>query len=166
MNLLRTLKHLCTGNVALRRAFDEQTLQGIAETVRACEQRHAGEIRVALEAGLSPGALWRGQTPRDRALDVFSELRVWDTEHNNGVLIYVLLVDRDVEIVADRGVGQPHVTPAEWEACCRVMETHFRAGRFREGILSGIEAVAQVLAAHPPARPGRGNELPDRPVVL
>lgn len=164
--LIRSLKHLCTGTLALRRSFDADTLAAIEQAVKACESRHAGEIRFAVEASLSPGALWRGQTPRERAIEVFSTLRVWDTEHNNGVLIYVLLADHDVEIIADRGVGQPRVPAAAWESCCRVMESHFRAGRFRDGAVAGVEAVATVLAGYPPNRADAGNELPDAPAVL
>lgn len=163
---LRALRHLCTGTLAQRRYFDVQTLQAIEQAVQACEARHAGEIRVVVEAGLSVAALWRGQTPRDRAIDVFSQLRVWDTEHNNGVLVYILLADRDVEIVADRGVGQPRIADEEWRVCCDVMEAHFRAGRFREGAIAGVEAVADVLARHPPERRGAGNELSDRPLLI
>lgn len=164
--LIRGLRHLFTGSLALRRSFDAATLAAIEQAVKACEARHPGEIRFAIEAALSPAALWRGTTPRERALQVFSELRVWDTEHNNGVLIYVLLADHDVEIIADRGVGEPRVPAARWEECCRVMEAHFRAGRFREGAIAGIEAVAEVLAGYPPNRPDAGNELPDAAVVL
>lgn len=163
--LTRTLRHLSFGHLALRRSFGTATLDAIEAAVKACEARHSGEIRFAVEASLPPAALWRGQTPRERAQQVFSDLRVWDTAHNNGVLIYVLVAERDVEIVADRGVGGPSV-PAAWEACCRIMEDHFRAGRFREGSVAGIEAVAAVLAGHPPNRPDAGNELPDAAAVL
>ncbi|MEQ1438345.1 TPM domain-containing protein [Fontimonas sp. SYSU GA230001] len=162
----RILRHLCSGGFALRRRFGADTLAAIERAVRDCETRHAGEIRFAVEAALPLGNLWRGQAPRERAIDVFAQLRVWDTEHNNGVLIYVLLADRDVEIVADRGVAGGVVATDEWERCCRIMEDHFRAGRFREGAIAGIEAVADVLARHPPGPRSRANELPDRPVVL
>ncbi len=166
MNLARTLRHLSTGGLLLRKRFDAATLSAIEQAVRDCESRHAGEIRFAVEAGLSLSALWHDQSPQDRAVEVFSELRVWDTEHNNGVLIYVLLADRDVEIVADRGVAGGAVPQAEWEACCRIMEAHFHGGRFREGAMAGVAAVAEVLARHPPGAPGRRNELPDKPVIL
>ena len=98
--------------------------------------------------------------PRERALDIFSQLRVWDTEHNNGVLIYLLLADRDVEIIADRGIDA-HVGAAGWETICRAMEKDFRAGLFEHGVIKGIEDVSRLLARHfPPAPPGRRNELP------
>lgn len=165
MKLRRALGHLCSGNLVLRRRFDAGTLAAIETAVRHCEAQHAGQIRFAVEAGLPLSALWRDQTPRERALEVFSELRVWDTEHNNGVLIYLLLADRDVEIVADRGVAGAAVPAAEWERCCQAMEEHFRAGAFREGAIAGVEAVAAVLARHPPGRRA-GNELPDAPALL
>jgi uncharacterized membrane protein len=165
-NWSRLWKHLNTGTRAVRRALPQPALDAITAAVRDCESRHPGEIRFAVEHALPFGELWRGVTPRQRAQEVFAQLRVWDTEHNNGVLIYVLLADRGVEIVADRGVGDAHVAPAEWQACCRVMEEQFRAGRFREGAVAGIEAVADVLRRHPPARADAGNELPDEPTLL
>lgn len=162
----RIWRHFNTGARAARRCFPPEVLAAIEQTVRNCEGRHAGEIRFAVEDSLPFAALWAGLTPRARAIDQFAELGVWDTAHNNGVLIYVLLADRDVEIVADRGVAGGRVPAAEWERCCRVMEAHFREARFREGAVAGIEAVAAVLARHPPAGPDAGNELPDAPAVL
>ena len=106
-----------------------------------------------------------GLTPRDRAIALFSELRVWDTEHNTGVLIYLLLADRNVEIVADRGVAA-RVGTAEWEVICREMEGHLREGRYEAGALAGIRATSDLLARHFPARGPRRGEQPDRPVVL
>jgi uncharacterized membrane protein len=162
----RLWRHLASGPWSVRRHFPGEALAAIEQAVKDCEGRHAGEIRFAVEAALPPGDVLAGATPRERAIAVFSELRVWDTEHNNGVLIYLLLADHDVEIVADRGVAGGRVPTAEWEACCQVMEAQFRAGRFREGAIAGIRAVAEVLAQHPPARPDHGNELPDAPVLL
>lgn len=166
MELIRSLRHLAFAPWQLRAAFDAKTLAAIEQAIAACERLHPGEIRFAVEAALSPSALWRGQTPRERAEQVFAELRVWDTEHNNGVLIYVLLADRDVEIVADRGVGNARVPATEWRACCEVIETHYRAGDFLAGSVAGIGAVAAVLARYPPTRADAGNELPDAPVLL
>lgn len=166
-SLGRWLRHLGSGPLALRRRFPPHALEAIAAAVRACESRHGGEIRFAIEPALEPRALWAGLTPRERARQVFSQLGVWDTEHNNGVLIYVLLADHDVEIVADRGVAGARVPPQAWEHCCRVMERHFRAGHFREGAVAGVDAVAAVLAEHaPPGVADVGNELPDRPALL
>jgi uncharacterized membrane protein len=166
MNLSRVLRHLATTPWQVRRAFDARALAAIQDAVRACEARHSGEIRFAVEGALPPEQLWRGISARDRAVEVFSQLRVWDTEHNNGVLIYVLFADRAVEIVADRGVGDARVPPVEWQRCCRLMEARFRNGHFVEGSIAGIEAVAEVLARYPPSRADVGNELPDAPVVL
>ena len=164
--MIRSLRHLLFVPWQLRRAFDAATLAAIRQAIVDCEARHAGEIRFAVEGALSPVALWRGLGARQRAEQVFAELRVWDTEHNNGVLIYVLLAERRVEIVADRGVGNARVPVAEWRACCEIIETAFAAGAFRDGAQAGIAAVAEVLARYPPALPDAGNELPDMPVLL
>jgi uncharacterized membrane protein len=166
--LSRWWRHLTTGSLARRRAFPPHVLQAIEQAIRDCEARHPGEIRFAVDTALSPGELWAGLSPRHCAIEAFSRLRVWDTARNNGVLIYVLLADRDVEIVADRAVGNARVPAAEWEACCRVMEQHFGRGRFREGAVAGVHAVADVLARHPPgeAVPDEGDELPNAPAVL
>ena len=138
----------------MHRRFPESALRAIEAAIAEGEARHAPEIRFAVEAALDPRAILRGLTPRERAIDVFSELRVWDTEHNTGVLIYLLLADRDVEIVADRGVAA-HVTPAEWEGICREMERHLREGRYEAGALAGIRAASDLLVRHfPAARPG------------
>ena len=162
----RIWRHLNTGTAALRRRFPAAALAAIDAAVRDAEARIAGEIRFAVEDALPFPALWRGQTARERALEAFGELGVWDTRDNNGVLIYVLLADRDVEIVADRGAGGGKVPAAEWERCCQAMEQHFRAGRFPEGALAGIAAVADVLARHAPGTPDAGDELPNPPAVL
>ncbi len=162
----RWLRHLCTGRLARQRCFPSSTLDAIESAVRELESQHPGEIRVAIEASLSPAQLWRGVTPRDAAIATFAQLGVWDTEHNNGVLIYVLLADHDVEIVADRGVGEGRVPQQEWQAACDVMRAHFREGQFEQGVVTGIHAVADVLARYPPDRPDVGNELPNAPVVF
>ena len=164
--LNRLWRHLTTGSLVQRRRFPAATLASITDAVRACESRHAGEIRFAVEPALDAAAVWRGMTSRARALEVFAQLRVWDTEHNNGVLIYVLLADRAVEIVADRGVAAGRVPQGDWDAICRLMERHFREGRIAEGSVAGIEAVADVLARFPPAKRDAGNEMPDEPVLL
>lgn len=162
----RFIRHLIAGRWDTRRRFPPSVLTQIQAAVARCEARHPGEIRFIVEAGLSPADVLAGLSPRDRAIDLFAQYRVWDTEHRNGVLIYVLLADRDVEIVADRGVAGGRVPQSEWEACCRVMEQHFAAGRFAEGAVAGIEAAADLLARHPPDRADVGNELPDAPIVL
>ncbi|MBL6749839.1 MAG: TPM domain-containing protein [Nevskia sp.] len=167
MDFLRRLwRHLVTGHLRVRRDFPAVVLERIEAAIKDCESRHAGEIRFAVEPALAPAQVCRGLAARQRALEVFSHLRVWDTEHNNGVLVYLLLADRAVEIVADRGAAGDRVAPAEWQAVCRAMEQHFRDGEFEQGAVAGIRGVAAVLARHPPGRRGTGNELPDKPVIL
>ena len=126
---------------------------------------HDGQIRFAVEPALELAPLLSDQTARQRAIEVFSQLRVWDTEHNNGVLIYLLLADRDVEIIADRGIHVRLGTEV-WEAICRGMEAAFREGHFEAGVLAGIHAVGEHLTHHFPARSGKPNEMPDSPVLL
>lgn len=165
MKWRRILRHLLTPAWRLRTAFPRRTLQAIESCIHRSEATHSGEIRFAVETALDPMPLWRGVSARERALEVFSGLRVWDTEHNNGVLIYVLLADHDVEILADRGV-HARVGAQEWERICRVMEQAFRAGRFEAGAIDGINAIGAHLACHYPPDGIIGNELPNKPVVL
>jgi uncharacterized membrane protein len=142
-----------------------RALDVIERAIRETEAQHDGQIRFAVEAALDWTPLLAGQIARERALEVFSELCVWDTEHNNGVLIYLLLADRDVEIVADRGINKK-LDPEIWETICREMEAAFRNGQFEAGILAGIRAVSERLAQHFPPRSGKPNEISDSPVVL
>lgn len=165
MKIKRIIKHLSTGQAAVRRNFPRTALANIERTIAQVEQTHAGQIRFAVEAGLELSPLLVGQTARERAIEVFSQLRVWDTEHNNGVLIYLLLADRDVEIVADRGV-HGKLGQAVWEAVCQEMEAAFRQGKFEEGVIAGIRSVGAHLARHYPQSGAKTNELPDQPVVL
>ena len=165
MNLKRVMRHLSNGRAAVRRDFPPHTLDAIERTIRETEARHDGQIRFAVEAALDLAPLLAGQVARERALEVFSQLRVWDTEHNNGVLIYLLLADRDVEIVADRGI-HTRLGQESWETICREMEAAFREGHFETGVLAGIHAVGEHLSRHFPPRSGKSNEMPDRPVVL
>jgi uncharacterized membrane protein len=162
---MRALRHLLALPGTVARAFPGESLAAIEQAIRRSEQLHDGEIRFAVEAALDPAELWRGMSARVRAIEVFAELRVWDTERNNGVLLYLLLADRDVEIVADRGFTGK-VTAEEWEQVCRRMESSLREGRHPEAVIAGIDAVSQIVARHfPPSAPGR-NELPDRPAAL
>jgi len=137
----------------------------IEHAIKESETAHVGEIRFAVEGALDGIPLLKGQSARERAIEVFSQLRVWDTERNNGVLIYLLLADRHVEIVADRGV-HARVGSQEWETICRQMEAAFRQGHYREGAVGGIQAVTRHLAAHFPATGDRRNELADNPALL
>jgi uncharacterized membrane protein len=165
MQIKRAFTHLLTPDWRLRRHFPETDLQRIAQAVRAAEQGHDGQICVALEAALPFSQALSGRPPRHRALDVFAELKVWDTERNNGVLIYVLLADHDVEIIADRGI-HARTGPEAWEAICRTMEQGFRAGTFAQGVIDGINGVAAQLAVHFPRQGRLANELSDRPTIL
>jgi len=165
MSLRRIFRHLRTPPWCVRLMLPAHTLRAIESAIRESEAIHQGQIRFAVEAALDLAPLLRNQSARERAIEVFSSLRVWDTERNNGVLIYLLLADRDVEIVADRGahalVGAP-----EWERICREMEALFRAARFEEGVITGIQAVSAHLARHYPGPGKKPNELPDVPVIL
>ncbi len=165
MDIKRVIKHLSTSKAAMRRTFPRATLKKIEHTIAEVEQTHAGQIRFAVEDALNIMPLVAGQTARERAIEVFSQLRVWDTEHNNGVLIYLLLADRDVEIVADRGV---HVKlgQAVWESVCQEMEAAFRQGKFEEGVIAGIRSVGAHLSRHYPHAGAKANELPDQPVLI
>lgn len=165
MNFKRIMRHLSTGRAAVRRVFPPRTLEAIEQTIRETETRHGGQIRFVVEAALDLSPLLAGQAARERAIEVFSQLRVWDTEHNNGVLIYLLLADRNVEIVADRGI-HAKIGAEAWEAICREMEAAFRDGKFEAGVLAGIHAVGEHLARHFPPRSGKPNEMPDSPVML
>jgi uncharacterized membrane protein len=163
---MRWIRHLFLDHFTLQRAFPLTTLAAIGRAVGDQEKRHRGELRVAIEGGLPIQALVAGRTARARALEHFARLRVWDTEDNAGVLIYLLLADRRVEIVADRGI-HARVGDTAWETICGAMQQDFAAGRFEAGILTGLAAVSDLLAQHFPAEPGENrNELPDAPVVV
>jgi uncharacterized membrane protein len=160
---LRILKHRWLDETDTARALDTAALQRLEARVAASERRHSGEIRLCVEAGLPLSYLWRGATARERALAMFGKLRVWDTEANNGVLIYLLLAEQAIEIVADRGLAR-QVPQAHWDALVGGMREAFRAGRFEAGLEQAVDAVDAMLARHFPLAPGahNPNELPDR----
>jgi uncharacterized membrane protein len=166
--LKRLLRHRWTDEATLRRALPPEALARIGERVTASERRHSGQIRVCIEAGLPWSYIRRGAPPRQRAITLFGKLRVWDTAQNNGVLIYLLLAEHAIEIVADRGIDL-HVDAADWAAMTKRMAQAFREGRFEDGLTQALEEVSALLVEHFPAEPGmpaRRNELPDAPVVL
>ena len=165
MNMKRIAKHLTATHWQVNRAFPRQTLSAIEKAIKASEATHVGEIRFAVEGALHSTPLFKGQSARERAIEVFSQLRVWDTEHNNGVLIYLLLADRNVEIIADRGI-HARVELQEWVKICRAMEAAFKQANYEGGVIGGIKAIAQHLAEHFPAQRNGQNELSDKPVVL
>ncbi len=169
MQIGRMLRHVTAAHWRTRMLFPSATLDAIEQAVARAEKTHAGEIRFAVETALTPMHIINNLTPHDRALDVFAHLRVWDTDDNNGVLIYVQLADRHVEIVADRGF-KDKVSDAEWQAVCRLMEGHFRAGQFLTGSIAGVDAVGTLLVRHFPQTSAQHahshNQLPDRPTLL
>jgi uncharacterized membrane protein len=165
MGIGRIGKHLLHHRWWLRHYFPPRVLAAIEQTVKAGETTHSGQVRFVVEGALDGAPLFHDQPARERALDIFSNLRIWDTAHNNGVLIYLLLADRNVEIVADRGIDAK-VGTAGWEKICKEMEADFRAAKFESGAIKGIAAVSRLLAAHFPGHGGGPNELPDAPVVI
>jgi hypothetical protein len=165
MNLKRFWRHVAMSPVKAARAFPAKTLDAIQGEIAQQEKRHRGEVSFVVEAELSSGDLWREVSSRNRARDLFALRGVWNTEENNGVLIYVLLADRSVEIVADRGIDR-RASPEEWQGICRMMEGHFAAKRFEEGALAGVRAVSELVHRHFPANGRDSNELPDRPVLI
>ena len=165
----RFLRHVLTPAWLVRRKFPPTLLEQIGRRIGELERSHPGEVRFVVEHALELGDVLSGLTPRERALEVFALLRVWDTEHNNGVLVYVLHAEHAVEIVADRGLARC-VAQTEWDALCRDVQTEFRAGRFGPGSLAAIDGAARLLERHFPGHaagraPGR-NELPDQPLLL
>jgi len=165
MGIKRIGRHLLEHSWRARRVFTPKVLANIEQAIKAGEATHAGQVRFVVEGALDGAPLLRDQPARERALDIFSNLRIWDTAENNGVLIYLLLADRKVEIVADRGIDV-RVGRDGWGKICRDMEEEFRGGHFEAGAIKGIDAVARQLAAHFPPHGGGRNELPDQPVVM
>jgi uncharacterized membrane protein len=162
----RFLRHLAIDHRSARRAFPREAQDRIEAAIAEGERHHRGQVRVAIEASLPLARVVARLSPRARALEAFGALRVWDTEENCGVLVYLLLADRDVEIVADRGV-HAKVGAAAWEEICREMEAAFRERRFAEGVEAGVARINALLAAaFPRAGTPGANELPDRPVLL
>jgi len=165
MNIKRLVKHLFVPDWLAHRAFPAAALQRIEQAIAASEMRHSGQLRFVAEAALELPLLWRGETARQRAAELFAELRVWDTEHNSGVLIYVQLHDRRVEILADRGISA-RVDQREWDAICRRLEQSYARGDYEAGTLAALEEITALLQRHFPAGPFDINELPDKPLVI
>jgi uncharacterized membrane protein len=165
MGIGRIGKHLIEHHWRVRRVFPKETLDRIEQAIKAGEAMHSGQVRFVVEGALDGRPLFSGQSAHERAIDIFSQLRIWDTAHNNGVLIYLLLADRTVEIVADRGIDA-HVGAAGWRKICAAMEADFRSGDFSGGVIKGIAAVSQQLAMYFPKQGVGPNELPDTPVVM
>jgi uncharacterized membrane protein len=165
MDLKRFWRHILMHPAKVRRCFPASTLDAIEREVGAQEKLHRGELTFVVEAELTSGQLWRDLSSRDRARELFAQRGIWNTEENNGVLIYVLLADRSVEIVADRGIDS-RVSRDDWQQICRMIERHFAEGRFEEGSIAGARAASALLARHFPPGSEDRNELPDRPVLI
>lgn len=163
--MMRWLTHVLA-RMSAERHFPAATLDAIQQAIAASEHRHLGEICFAVEGGLPLSEILAGRRPRDRAHAVFARLRVWNTEHNTGVLVYILLADHAIEIVADRGIAAK-VGESEWSAICALMERDFTDGHYEKGALAGVAAITDILVRHFPSDGKRNlDELPDRPVLL
>ena len=162
----RILRHRWRDEGDTRRAIPPALLDKLAQHIAQSERRHTGEVRIYVEAGLPLSYLWRDAKPRERAVAIFGKLGVWDTEQNNGVLIYLLLAEHAIEVVADRGLAR-HVPEAQWREIVAHMRDAFRAGRYEEGLAQAVDEVTACLVKHFPATPGapNANELPDAPVL-
>jgi uncharacterized membrane protein len=161
----RFVRHLFFPPWLINRSFPRRSMDRITAAVADSEQGHGGEIRLVIEGALDFLPLLDGETARERAVEVFSRMRIWDTQANNGVLIYLLLADRDVEILADRGFNGK-VSTQEWEAICREMEAYFARGEFERGALAGLSRVDALSRRHFPAAGLNPDELPDAPAVI
>lgn len=163
--LSRAWRHLCSSKAAAKRAFPDATLRAVAEAITAGEQTHRGEVRLVIERALPFDCVWDGVTNRQRAIALFADCGVWDTEDNCGVLIYVNLAEHKVDIVADRGIGSK-IDRATWQAVCRTMTDGFKQGKFHDATLNAIGQVNELLRQHFPSSGTRSNELPDKPIIL
>ena len=161
----RVLRHWRSSKADAQRAFPDSTLEAVAQAITAGEQTHRGEVRFIVEKSLPTDEVWDGVTNRQRALALFADYGIWDTEENCGVLIYVNLADHKVDIVADRGIDRK-IDEATWQAVCRTMTEGFRQGRFHDATLAAIEQVNALLRQHFPSNGARPNELPDKPLML
>ena len=165
MDLARFWRHVVMTPGRARRCFPDDAMDAIQREITALEQGHRGEVVFVVEAELSTAELWRGVGSRERAREVFAAQGVWNTEENNGVLLYVLLADHRVEIVADRGIDA-RVEPGQWRAICDAIDRDFREGRHAEGALAGVREVSALLARHFPATGAGPDELGNRPIRL
>lgn len=173
-NIITLFKHRWLDAADSRKAVPVTMSKNLMMRIAASESRHSGEIRICVEAGLPNSYLWRHfwrKTPmktimRERAVMMFSKLRIWDTEHNNGVLIYLLLAERDIELVADRGINQ-HVDQTEWKAIVKRLSKALHAGEFEEGLTQALEEVSAIMMQHFEIKAGESNpnELPNAPYV-
>ena len=165
VNIKRWLRHAFMPPWRWRMLFPKTVLADIEKAVKHSEHQHGGELRFAVENALALGQVWGGISARQRAIEVFSNLRIWDTEENSGVLVYLSLADREVHIVADRGITR-RVAQAEWDAIAEAMQKEFQRGDFQRGSLQGIERITMLLATHFPPGADNPNELSNKPVIV
>jgi len=165
MNMKRTFKHMLTTQWHLKKYFTPAVLDAIELEISQSEAQHSGEIRFVVEGALDGAPLFKNQSAHDRALDIFSQLRIWDTQDNNGLLIYLLLADHAVEIIADRGINSK-VGSSEWQTICGIMQNEFAQGNFQTGVCDAIKSVTKHLITHFPVSATDKNELPNKPVVM
>jgi uncharacterized membrane protein len=165
VNIKRWLKHCFMPPWYWRLKFSNATLSSIEQAITQSEHLHKGELRFAIENALAPIWVWRGMSVYQRATEIFSSLRIWDTEENSGVLIYLLLADREVHILADRGIAGK-VAQAEWQSIAEVMQGEFKQDHYQAGALQGISLITDLLAKHFPPGANKLNELPNRPVII
>jgi uncharacterized membrane protein len=161
----RLFRHLFILPSAVRKQLPAEVMHRIEAAIAKSESAHLGEICFVVEANLAVQDIFGKKSAKTRAIEVFSNIKVWDTEHNNGVLIYLLLADHDFEILADRGIHQ-HVGEAGWSAICKEMEASFRQGQFETGIVAGIQKISEQLERHYPAQGKKRNELQNSPIVI
>jgi len=164
MQLKRLFKHLIPNHFSLKRAFPQFVLDELAQAIQRSEQSHRGELRFVIEENLSGSALLGNTSARDRAIELFSQLRIWDTEENSGVLLYVLWADRAIEIIIDRGLSSK-INEETLQSICTSVELYYRKAQFSEGSLYAIKAIDELLAIHFPAN-NTDNEMPDQPFIL
>jgi uncharacterized membrane protein len=163
--LIRYFKHLFSARFQITQRLPKRSMNAIETAIRESEKLHMGELRFVVESSLEWQDLFAGLTSRERALQVFSQLRIWDTEQNSGVLIYLLLADRRIEIVADRGINS-RVDKVKWINICQDIESQLRLGNFESGVLLGVSEITDLLQQNFPAQAHNPNDLPDRPLVI
>ncbi len=164
--LLRGARHLASGPWVVRNHFPSGALDRIEAVVADGEQKHSAEIRIVIEGSLSfSEVVWQNRQPRERALDLFADLHVWDTESNNGILIYLLLADRDVELVADRGANSS-LPSGIWDQAVAIVRESCQAGKFESGVVNAVQFLNEALVSAFPAEGRNPDELPNRPAVI
>lgn len=161
VSIKRIAKHLTMTEWQVRKTFTREILDAIEKSIKASEAAHTGKIHFVVEGALDCTPLFKQQSAHERALDVFSRLRIWDTEHNNGLLVYLLLADHAVEIVADRGIHS-RVGASEWQKICRRMKADFKHANYKDGAIKGIDAMTQLLEKHFPATEAANNDFPNK----